>query len=67
MKKEKIKIGLPENMKLIGTFSLKDKQDRQSVRVNVGKDVTAVIIEKIVGANNKIIIVVEKKINKKTA
>ena len=67
MKKEKIKIGLPENMKLIGTFSLKDRPGRQSVKVNIGKNVKAILIEKIQGANNKIIIVAEKKMIEKIA
>lgn len=55
------KTEIPKNIKLIGTFKFKDKTNRSQLSFKIEPGVTGVIIEKVKGQNNKIIIAVQTK------
>ena len=51
---------LPDNLTMIGIFKLKDKVGRQTVRLTLKEVIKTVVIQKVEGESNKIIIAVEK-------
>lgn len=58
VKKEELP-GLPRAIKVIGVYKLKDKERRNVISFKVMPDMEGVIIQKITGSNNKIIVAVK--------
>lgn len=48
------------NIETIGIFKLKDIEGRQAIKIKISGDVREVIIQKILGENNKIMVAVKK-------
>lgn len=51
---------LPNELTMIGTFKLKDKEGHSAVKLNLKEAIKAVVIQKVAGENNKFVIAVEK-------
>lgn len=66
-KKKVIQFDLPKGMEMIGVYKLKDKEGRRAVKLNLKEPIKSVIIQKVVGKTNTVIIAVEKgEIERKT-
>jgi hypothetical protein len=50
---------LPEGYKLVGMYKLKDKDKRDIISFPVGPEVEGIIIQKVRGVSNKIIVLVK--------
>ena len=57
VKKEPVK--LPEGIKIVGVFKLKDKEKRDIISFPIGAEVEGIIIQKVKGQSNKIIVAVK--------
>lgn len=57
--KKKIDSVLPEGVKIIGVYKLKDRPNRGIVSFKINSDVEGIIIQKIKGQTNKIIVAVK--------
>jgi hypothetical protein len=57
--KKKIDSILPEGVKIIGMYKLKDKPNRGIVSFKINGDVEGIIIQKVKGQTNKIIVAVK--------
>ena len=53
------KLELPEGIKIVGRFKLKDKTNRDIVSFPIGSEVEGIIIQKAKGQNNTIIVAVK--------
>jgi hypothetical protein len=58
--KKPIEFTLPKDLDMIGVFKLKDKEGRRAVRLVLKEPITAVIIQKVAGESNKIVVAVQK-------
>lgn len=55
----KKEVKLPEGIKIVGVFKLKDKEKRDLVSFPIGAEVEGIIIQKVKGQSNKIIVAVK--------
>jgi len=53
-------ISLPEGLDLVGIYKFKDKEGRQAIKIKITGDVRELIVQKVKGANNTMVIAVRR-------
>jgi hypothetical protein len=57
-------IKLPDGLELVGIFKFKDEEGRRAIRIKITSDVEELIVQKVDGENNKMIIAVRRGVVK---